>query len=104
MRQFPFAGPFPAGEVGFGSIRLQSADDKLGALIQAYDHDPEWVELDFQGKLLGRWKIGDHDRVALTANGELYAQGPARDKGEQSIVRFDHATSAWVSVPSMGRI
>jgi hypothetical protein len=53
------------------------AADRIGLLACSGKDstNPEWVELDFHGNLLGRWPLGMlHPRVAFTRDGHVYAQ------------------------------
>lgn len=51
--------------------------DRIGLLACSGQNmiNPEWVELDLSGKLIGRWRVGSFNRrVALTTDGHVYAQ------------------------------
>lgn len=69
----------------------------------------EWVELDLNGKLLGRWRLDRHltaDRIALTRDGHLFVQCPyEKAKGRQLYV-FNRDASAWCLVedPPAGQL
>jgi hypothetical protein len=99
-----FPSGLPPGAAGW----MKSSSDKIG--IMAYPgkvaNDPEWIELDFEGKLLGRWKLGPSYGVqhymggfAFTAEGRLFAETvtcPLRVQCSYRLEFLDRATSSWV--------
>jgi hypothetical protein len=88
------SGPWPGSLAAFGSsVRLQIDHDRVGALANGYNSQAEWIEIDFQGKLLGQWKLGGEQHgLAFIDNGELYKTSAGL------IAKFDRATSTWTPV------
>jgi hypothetical protein len=85
--------PWPSSVEGFGSVRLQIAHDRVGALGDSFHPEAEWIEIDFQGKLLGQWKLGGEQHgLAFTDNGELYKTSAG------TVFKFDRTTSTWTLV------
>lgn len=58
--------------------RITVVKDRIGVLATSggAGSQQEWIELDLQGNLLGRWRLDDSNfaRVALTTDGRVYAQ------------------------------
>jgi hypothetical protein len=55
------------------------ANDRIGLLACSGQTsvNPEWVEVDFNGNLIGRWRVGRTDQrrvVGLASDGHVYAQ------------------------------
>ena len=69
---------FPPGlEPGMGPLgswSLRVVHDRVGALLVYGDisKNKEWVELDLNGELLGRWKLGKYTGLAFTDSAHLY--------------------------------
>ena len=86
------------GVAGGGIWTVRAAKDRIGAAIyhNYSDHPPEWLEWDYYGKLIGRWRIGDsHDGgLAFTDSGELYAFH------NRVLKRFDRHNQRWQPVVS----
>jgi hypothetical protein len=78
-------------------------------------NNPEWVELDLDGKLQGRWKLGpkhvadpvthnllhDIEGFAFTADGRLFANEMsclAPHQCSETLVLLDRNTSTWKAV------
>ena len=66
------------GSCGHGSWHLRVAKDRVGALMRSgkTSLNPEWVELDLSGNLIGRWNVDSLTRLqgeAFTESGNLYA-------------------------------
>ncbi|MFN7923274.1 MAG: hypothetical protein U0Q16_24445 [Bryobacteraceae bacterium] len=90
------ADPF---EPSFGLWRVRAGTDRVGgiAYLGRADHEPEWVELDSKGRLIGRWKLGSKlfdGGHAYASNGRLFArtyQNPG-----QIVLEFDKSADRWV--------
>jgi hypothetical protein len=88
-----------------GHWRLRATKDRIGAALYLGGFKEEWVELNFNGELLGQWSyIRSRDDSVLPAafdeKGILYGEhwtGHVRD----GIAVFDRATSSWKRVPSL---
>ena len=96
---FPgWANPFGAHR---GLWQVRAADGKIGAL--AYPghegYQPEWVELDLAGNLIGRWNLGPrlYGGRAYTADGRLYAR-KLDEKKRARLFLFDRTSSSWIPV------
>lgn len=55
---------------------LAVARDRVGVLACAGNDSEqrEWVEMDFTGKPLGRWRVEPKNRIVCTLDGHVYAQ------------------------------
>lgn len=96
--QFP-KGMEPACE-GWQEQGIHISADRIGLLACSgmTSANPEWVELDLNGNLIGRWRVGSvHRRVALTHNGHVYTQDTVN--GSNQIYLFDRASSSFRPVP-----
>jgi len=100
---------FPAGlepgEAGWQQRRITVTSDRVG--IHAYSGNlgsqKEWVELDLNGNLTGRWRLDQSDEfrgVALTSDGQAYVQRSDPKKKSRSVFRLNRATSEWEPVNS----
>ena len=88
------------GHIYHGLPGLQAAKDRMGALISRsnYTNESHWLEVDFKGRVLGVWSIGDRSHVAFTADGNLYSTRRVPDREQPKLEQFDRATSSWVEV------
>lgn len=61
----------------------------------------EWVELDLNGNLIGRWRLDPQSEVfpgvALTSDGQAYVQRHAA-RGSGQVFRLDRESSTWQAV------
>ncbi len=97
---------FPGGLAPFSGCRglwlVRAVADRIGALAYRSDagHQPEWVELNLDGKLIGRWKLGrDADGgLAYTSDARLFARSWDRKSGKPLLSRLDKDSSAWIAV------
>jgi len=94
---------FPAGLepacFGWQEQGIYVASDRIGLLACSgmSSVNPEWVELDMNGNLIGRWQVGTlHKRVALTYDGHVYAQDSAN--GSRQIFVLERASSGFQPV------
>jgi len=91
----------PAADI-VGRAYLRIANNRIGAFLRNAGNATKalWVEVDLNGKELGRWRTGDIDRqpVAFTPSGAVYAER----FGDISVL--DHVTGKWnpVPIPSEG--
>jgi hypothetical protein len=63
----------------------------------------EWVELDLDGKLTGRWRLDEFApelRVAMTSDGAVFLHCRDRDGKNPRLLTLDRAASVWRPVPS----
>jgi hypothetical protein len=97
---------FPSGlqPGGSGVSWIQVAKDRVGMMLYPGQTSqfPEWVELDLQGNLIGRWKIGEWNGggYGYTEDGQLYSYPYNRDLKRGELKAFDRATSSWKPVES----
>jgi len=95
---------FPPGlqPGGSGISWIQVAKDRVGMMLYPGQTSqfPEWVELDLQGNLIGRWKIGEWNGggYGYTEDGHLYSYPYNRDLKRGELKLFDRATSSWKPV------
>jgi hypothetical protein len=104
---------FPPGLVPPGDVSWQKSSsitvtrDRVG--LWAYSggdgEHTEWVELDLNGNLLGRWRLDDQfsgdQKVAFTTDGHVFVQTQAH-----RLYTLDRDSSAWrvVEGPPSGRL
>jgi hypothetical protein len=103
---------FPAGlEPGkdqWQEHRITVTGDRVGLEMDSGNAGNlrEWVELDLNGNLSGRWKLDPSDGlypgVALTSDGQAYTQRHEPSKPGQ-VFRLDRTSSTWqlVNAPSL---
>ena len=80
--QFVPRSSFPPGlspGSGRGGLwKIRAASDRIGALAfpNSQGRQPEWIELDLRGNLIGRWKLPARldGGLAFTASGGLYTR------------------------------
>ncbi len=83
--------------------------DRIGLLACSGQNmgNPEWVELDPNGKLTGRWRFGSfHRRVALTTDGHVYAQETVAGPQLGQVFALDRASGTFqlVALKVNGRL
>ena len=63
----------------------------------------QWLEVDLQGNLIGRWKLGPRDGggLAYTANAGLYTVTHQPPNGVPTLQIFDRSTASWKPVENM---
>jgi hypothetical protein len=97
---------FPPGLTpgGSGMSWMRAASDRIGIMTYPgmVSDTPTWVELDFQGKEIGRWKLGASNQGnggwAYTSDGRLFAWPYNSETKKRTLVVFDKATSTWQPV------
>ena len=74
--------------------------DRVGMLVEPPNLPGEsrWIEIDFQGKLLGNWQIGRRTPlgVAYTAQGRVYAMDFEANSDRPRLAAFDRASGRWI--------
>lgn len=96
--QFVPRSSFPTGQSpsrpSVGLWKIRAARDRIGALafLHSDGRQPEWIELDLRGNLIGRWKLPTRLRGGLgfTASGGLYVRLP-----EARWAVLDRNTATW---------
>jgi hypothetical protein len=92
-----FPAGLPPGGSTLGFWRMRFANDRIGILAYSGKSGPasEWMELDFEGHLIGHWPLGPGNRLlAFTSDHNLYASTFYAYKVTISV--FDRATSSWL--------
>lgn len=98
--EFPgWAAPFGPGR---GFWRVQALQDRIGAFIYPNHSglEPQWIEMGVDGKLIGRWAIGEmpNGGFAYTSDARLFSKA-WRENGQVPMLRtFDRSTGAWVPI------
>jgi hypothetical protein len=90
---------------GGGLSFMRTAGDRIGMMTYPgmVGDNPTWVELDFEGKLIGQWSLrsdfgidrGYAGAYAYTADGRLYAQAFSAGVQQQTLWIYNRATSSW---------
>jgi hypothetical protein len=87
----PFAGQR-------GLWRVAAAKDRIGGLAyrNTAGHQREWIELDLEGNLIGRWTLDldMHGGYAYTRSARLFAGG----QGGGALLEFHRDRRAWIPV------
>jgi hypothetical protein len=98
---FLMRSTFPSGHDPFDCHRglwtAGAAKDRVGAMAEVWNTagpQQQWVELDLEGKEIGRWTLGSErdgpaGGMAFTAEGRLFVQW----RGQ--LVELDRKTAAW---------
>jgi hypothetical protein len=87
--------------------RITVTADRVGveAVSGNVGNEREWVELDLNGDLKGRWKLDPSNEfpgVAFTSADQSYAHRYNREAKSKQVFRLNRATSTWdlVSAPN----
>jgi hypothetical protein len=99
--------------------QLRASSGRIGIMLYPGDisNNPEWVELDLEGTLVGRWPLGPQSTadpvthnmtyqlagVSFTADGRLFAQQehcPQLHHCSYQVAMLDRATATWRPAPS----
>jgi hypothetical protein len=83
-----------------GGIEIfQAAKDRIGMLVapRSGRGEYQWIEFDFQGKLLGNWRVGERTwfDMAYTGEGRLYSRDHDPKTGQYWLVVFDREIGTW---------
>lgn len=108
---------FPRGLSPSAAGWMRASNDRIGVMTYPGDvsNNPEWIELDSNGKLMGRWKLGPRSTVdpdthhimsslggfAFTLDGRLFAQLKKCVEPLQcsyQVMLLDRGSSTWKSV------
>jgi len=90
--------------------RIHVMPDHIGLVAFSGDTGgkQEWVEVDFNGNVLGRWRIDGKQfaRVTPTSDGNVYATESDPKTQKDIVVRLDRAASAWqpVAIGAKGQL
>lgn len=104
---FPSPGLEPGGEMRQERL-ITVTGDRVGieAVSGTVGNQREWVELTFNGDLLGRWKLDPSDEfpgVAFTSDNHVYVHRFDRNAKSRQVLRLNRETSAWetLSAPNL---
>jgi hypothetical protein len=96
------------GRIGWQSRAITITGDRIG--VQVYSGNPgnkmEWVELNLDGKLTGRWRLDDVAQggaIAFTSDDHAYLPHFDLATKTHQVLKLNHATSTWEKVPSPPR-
>ena len=108
---------FPPGMMEPGDVSWQRsssiavAHDRVGlwAFSGENGDQTEWVELDLNGNLLGRWRLDQFSwdtRIAFTTDGHLFVQSREPQAPVLRLRALDRASSTWhtIEAPPIGRL
>jgi hypothetical protein len=95
-----FAAGLPPGMKEWQRRRITVTADRVGVEVVSgtIGTEREWVELDLDGNVKGRWKMDAWDRspaVAFTSDDQAYVQRYNRGAKSMEIFRLNRATSTW---------
>ena len=87
--------------------RITVTADRVGveAVSGKVSNQREWVELDLNGNVKGRWKLDPSNQfpgVAFTSDDQAYVHRYDRDRDAIEVFRLNRATSKWDLVSSPG--
>jgi hypothetical protein len=107
LQRWLFRGGLPPGSSGWQSRGITVTADRLGidAISGDVSNQKEWVELDLNGNLTGRWRLGPQNQsseVAFTSDDQAYIHRYNPDADAMQFFRLNRKTSAWDLVPSPG--
>jgi len=103
-----FAPGLQPGMTYHNAHRITVTADRVG--VEAYSgnvgNQTEWVELDLNGKLIGKWRLDTRHHfpgVAFTGDDQAYVQYYNRELKSTQVFRLNRATSTWdlVNSPSL---
>ncbi len=89
------------GSDSWQEMRIAVSHDRVGVLAwRETSEDLEWVELDLNGNLTGRWRFAGRSEpsYAFTSDNHLYALQRDRDGKTRRLAILDRVTSAWKEV------
>jgi hypothetical protein len=92
----------PASQ-GFQWNSITVAHDRIGlwAVSGTRGTETEWVELDLNGNLSGRWRLdqfGHHPKLAFTRDDSFFVQVWDDKTGTQQFYTLDRASSEWRAI------
>jgi len=79
--------------------QIAIAHDRIGVLAHpsARNAKREWVETNFEGKLIGRWEVPFNvDRTAITNDGRVYLE--SGENSARVVAQLDRASGTWKKV------
>ncbi len=102
-----FPAGLPPGDSEWQSRRITVTTDRVGieVLSGKTSNQREWVELDLNGTVRGRWKLDPQNEfpgVVLTNDDQAYVHRYNRQAKEGQVFRLNRATSTWDLVSTPG--
>jgi hypothetical protein len=99
LPRFAFPKGLEPGGSGWQTMGIAVADDRIGlwAYSGMYGTQAEWVEMDSEGKLLGRWRLDEFQQpaVALTSDGHVYLQATDSKVKTHRLYKLNRTSSTW---------
>jgi hypothetical protein len=102
-----FPAGLPPGNNEWQSRRITVTADRVGVEVLSGNtsNQREWVELDLNGTVRGRWKLDPQNElpgVAFTNDDQAYVHRYNREAKVRQVFRLNRATSTWdlVSTPN----
>jgi hypothetical protein len=105
-----FPDPLEPGTDSSQEMRITVTHDRVGVLAwRETSDDLEWVELDLNGNLTGRWRLSggrSETSFAFTSDNHLYALRRDHDGKTRRLSVLDRASSSWkdVEAPMRGAL
>ena len=100
----------PGGDSWQASSTISVTRDRVGLWAWSgrdSDHT-EWVELDLNGNLLGRWRLDPFhvQTIAFTTDGHVFVESRNPKTPDLSLYALDRESSTWrrVEAPPIGRL
>jgi len=95
-----FAAGLPPGNEEYQARRITVTADRVGVEVISgkVGNQREWVELDLDGNVLGRWKLDPSNEfpgVTFTSDDRAYVHRYNRDTKSWQVFRLNRATSSW---------
>jgi hypothetical protein len=100
-----FPRGLPPGEEPWQRHCITVAHDSVGFLVNSGmdSNKAEWVELDLNGKLTGRWRLDSFSydlTVALTSDGHVFLNHGVPGTRNHALLTLDRVSSTWQPVQS----
>jgi hypothetical protein len=100
-----FVDGLPPGMSEWQSRRITVTADRVGLEVISgkVSNQREWVELDLNGNVTGRWKLDPSNKfpgVAFTGDDRAYVYRYNRDAKRRQVFRLNRSTSTWDLVNS----
>ena len=95
-----FESGLPPGNEEWQARRITVTTDRVGVEVLSgkVGNQREWVELDLNGNVTGRWKLNPSNEfpgVTFTIDDRAYVHRYNRDTKSNQTFRLNRATSSW---------
>jgi hypothetical protein len=95
-----FPPGLPPADEGWQARRITVTADRVGVDVVSgkVSSQREWVELDLNGNVTGRWKLDPSDEfpgVVFTSDDQAYVHRYNRDTKSMQVFRLNRTTSTW---------